>query len=263
VTVRIASLHVHPIKSCRGVAVTEASLDERGLVDDRRWMVVDEGGEFVTQRREPRLNRVQLAVAEDGWRVRAGDAITIRPADASEGTTVSVWGDPVAARVHREGSVLLSEHLGRSVRLVFFGPEAERHAGSAAPSAKVAFADAYPLLLVGQASLDALNERLEEPVPMTRFRPNVVVTGGEPHAEDGWSRLRLGSIEARMVKRCDRCSIVTVDDEGVRQKEPLATLATYRRDDSKVLFGVNVVHEGTGTLRVGDPVEPYVAPYSP
>lgn len=260
---QIASLHIHPIKSCRGLRVDRATLDERGLVDDRRWMVVDEHGDFVTQRQEPRLNLVAVGRAEDGWTVEAGSRVTIRPTDAEQRATVRVWGDPVSARVHGDGSALLSEHLGRPVRLVFFGAEAERHAGSSAPSAKVAFADAYPLLLIGQASLDALNERLEAPVPMSRFRPNVVVTGSEPHAEDDWTRLRLGAIEARMVKRCDRCSMVTVDDAGVRHQEPLKTLATYRRDDSKVLFGVNVVHEATGTLQVGDPVEPYVPPYSP
>ncbi len=260
---RIASLYVHPIKSCRGLSVPSAALDERGLMDDRRWMVVDEAGQFVTQREEPRLNLVQLTAAEDGYTVEAGGQVTIRPTDATEPASVRVWGDPVTARVHREGSTLLSDHLGRAVRLVFFGAEAERHAGGSAPSAKVAFADAYPLLLVGQASLDALNERLQQPVPMSRFRPNVVVAGSEAHAEDEWNRLRLGAIEARMVKRCDRCSVVTVDDAGVRQKEPLATLATYRRDDAKVLFGVNVVHEAQGTLAVGDPVEPYEAAYSP
>lgn len=259
----IASLYVHPIKSCRGIAVSSAVLDERGLEADRRWMVADAAGRFLTQREEPRLNRVRLGAAEGGWTVEAGGQVTIRPADANERTTVRVWGDPVRARVHRDGSALLSEHLGRAVRLVHFGAEAERRAGASAPSAKVAFADAYPLLLIGQASLDALNERLERPVPMSRFRPNVVVAGSEAHAEDGWDRLRLGTIGARMVKRCDRCSVVTVDDAGVRHKEPLATLATYRRDDGKVLFGVNVVHEAPGTLRVGDRVESYREAYSP
>ena len=252
--IRIASLHLHPIKSCRGIAVDEATLDERGLVGDRRWMVVDEAGVFVTQREEPALNRVHVATADGGWRVTAGGEVTIRSADATSPTAVSVWGDPVTARAHAEGSALLSDHLGRAVRLVCFGPEAERHAGRSAPSAKVAFADAYPLLLVSQASLDALNERLDAPVPMRRFRPNVVVEGPEAHAEDEWDRFRLGAIPARMVKRCDRCTVVTVDDDAVRHKEPLATLAGYRREGSKVLFGVNVAHEGTGPLRVGDPV---------
>lgn len=252
--IRIASLHLHPIKSCRSIAVAEATLDERGLVGDRRWMVVDERGVFVTQREETRLNLVELAARDGGWRVTAGGEVTIHEEDAGETTAVSVWGDPVTARVHAEGSALLSAHLGRAVRLVCFGPEAERSAGSSAPDAKVAFADAYPMLLAGQASLDDLNARLDAPVPMRRFRPNVVVEGAEPYAEDGWDDLRLGDVPARNVKRCERCTMVTVDDDAVRHKEPLATLATYRRDGSKVLFGVNVVHLATGTLRVGDTV---------
>lgn len=259
----IASLHLYPIKSCRGVSVEEATLDPRGLIDDRRWLVVDVEGAFVTQREEPRLNRVHVEAAEGGWAVEAGGRVVLRPAAAKETVPVRIWGDPVLARVHPEGSALFSEHLRRPVRVVHFGPEAERSAGSSAPSAKVAFADAYPLLLIGQASLDALNERLDAPVPMRRFRPNVVVAGCAPHAEDHWNRLRLGSIEARMVKRCDRCSVVTVDDDGTRHLEPLATLATYRRLDSKVLFGVNVVHESEGTLRVGDVVEAYDPAHSP
>ncbi len=252
--IRIASLHLHPIKSCRSIAVEEAALDERGLVGDRRWMVVDESGTFVTQREEPALNQVHLAEADGGWRVAAGGEVTIRVEDATTPTAVSVWGDAVTARAHAEGSALLSEHLGRTVRLVCFGPEAERSAGRSAPEAKVAFADAYPLLVISQASLDGLNERLDAPVPMRRFRPNVVVEGAAAHAEDEWDRIRLGDIPARMVKRCERCTMVTVDDDAVRHKEPLATLADYRRDGSKVLFGVNVVHEAVGTLRVGQPV---------
>jgi len=251
---RIVSLHLYPVKSCGGVEVDEAALDERGLVGDRRWMVVDERGVFVTQREEPALNRVRLASADGGWKMTAGGTVTLRREDARGTAQVSVWGDAVTARVHAEGSAQLSEHLGRSVRLVCFGPESERSAGSAAPSAKVAFADAYPLLVVSRASLAALNERLAEPVPMRRFRPNVVVDGVAAYAEDEWDQIHLGPVAARMVKRCDRCTVVTVDDAGVRHKEPLATLATYRREGSKVLFGVNVAHERTGTLRVGDPV---------
>lgn len=251
---RVLSLHLYPIKSCRGLSVGEVELDERGVVGDRRWMVVDGSGTFLTQREEPRLNQVQVSVADGGWRVRASGEVTVRAAEATAPTVVSVWGDRVTARLHAEGSALLSEHLGRSVRLVAFGPEADRSAGRSAPDAKVAFADAYPLLLVGQASLEDLNRRLERPVPVRRFRPNVVVGGTPAYDEDRWRELRLGAIGARMVKRCDRCSIVTVDDEGRRHREPLATLASYRRDGRKVLFGVNVAHEGRGTLKVGDPV---------
>jgi len=255
--IRIASLHLYPIKSCRGFAVEKAELDERGLVGDRRWMIVDEDGGFVTQREEPALNRVHVAPGADGWRITAGRELTIRPDDARTLAPVTVWGDPVTARVHDEGSALISEQLGRPVRLVCFGPEAERSAGSAAPSAKVAFADGYPLLVVSRGSLDALNAKLDAPVPMRRFRPNVVIEGVDPYAEDEWDRLRLGTIDARMVKRCDRCSVVTVDDEGRRHKEPLKTLATYRRSGSNVSFGVNVAHGHAGTLRVGDSVTLY------
>lgn len=234
--IRIASLHLHPIKSCRGLAVDEATLDERGLVGDRRWMVVDEAGVFVTQREEPALNRVHVAAADGGWRVTAGGEVTIRSADATSPTEVSVWGDPVTARAHEEGSALLSDHLGRAVRLVCFGPEAERHAGRSAPSAKVAFADAYPLLLVSQASLDSLNERLDAPVPMRRFRPNVVVEGPEAHAEDEWDRFRLGTIPARWSSAAiaARSSRSTTTPSATRSRWPPspATGARARRSSS-------------------------------
>ncbi|MAQ14030.1 MAG: MOSC domain-containing protein [Sandaracinus sp.] len=250
----IESLTIHPIKSCAPLNVDEVSIDARGLVDDRRWMVVDEHGDFVTQREAPTMARVLVRPAGTGWRVSAGETTCVVEApDAEARLDVTVWGDRVRARVHAEGSRFFSDALGRAVRLVHFGPEAERAAGSRAPGAKVGFADGYPVLVTTTASLADLNGRLAQPVPMSRFRPNVVVAGAAPFAEDDWDRFRFGEIAARMVKRCERCSIVTVDD-GVKTKEPLATLSTYRRSGGAgVFFGVNVVAE-PGRLRVGDPV---------
>ena len=257
---RIESLHIYPVKSCRGLSVSALELDSRGPVGDRRWMVVDAAGHFVTQREEPRLNRVTVDPRAGGWALAAeGLGVTIREREATVPRTVVVWGDRVVAREHAAGSRFFSDVLGRELALVAFGPEADRRAGSSAPDASVAFADAYPLLVVGRASLEELAGRLGEPIPSRRFRPNVVVAGGAPYAEDGWDRVRLGSVPMRMVKRCERCSMVTVDDTGNKGREPLTTLATYRRDGGKVYFGVNLAHDGLGTLRVGEPVTPVAA----
>jgi uncharacterized protein YcbX len=255
----LSEIRVYPIKSLRGVAVPQARVLPAGLEHDRRWMLVDEAGRFVSQREEPRLARLGMALGDGGYRVTAEDGAVLEVPAALEGprVRVRVWSDELDAVEHAPGEAFFSARLGRPLRLVHLPGDVVRAAGSrAAPGDRLSFADAYPYLLIGQGSLDGLDARLSgPPLPMTRFRPNFVVAGSEPHAEDGWARLRLGSVGFRGVKRCDRCVMTTVDPlTGEKGPEPLRTLASYRREDGKVWFGMNLVPDGEGVVHVGDTV---------
>lgn len=255
---QLSEIRVHPIKSLRGVAVAAARVRPAGLEHDRRWMVVDERGRFVSQREEPGLARLGMELVDGGYRVTSGDAALVVPV-SHDGprARVQVWSTELEAVVYEPGGAQLSAWLGRPLRLVYMPDDVVRDAGShARPGDRVSLADAYPYLLIGQASLDRLNATQPgPPLPMTRFRPNFVVTGSEPHAEDAWARLRIGEVAFRGVARCDRCVMTTVDPlTGEKGPEPLRTLATYRREDGKVWFGQNLVPDGEGTVRVGDAV---------
>ena len=252
----ISDLCIYPIKSCGGISVSEAPLSERGLAGDRRWMIVDDEGLFITQRSEPRLAAVDLEIAPDGWLVHAAGSHMALPS-SHEGPKVSVevWSSHLDACRHAMGSTFFSEFLGRKASLVYMPDDAHRPIKrweGVDLDGQLSFADGYPLLLVGTASLTELNRRLAEPVTMARFRPNVVVATEFPHEEDQWREIRLGPVPAIHTKRCDRCSMVTIDQSCAFSKEPLRTLATYRREGGKVWFGVNLAHQGSGTLRVGD-----------
>jgi uncharacterized protein YcbX len=257
----VSALYVYPIKSCRGVRVAEWPVVERGFEADRRWMIVNAAGTFVTQREVPRLALVTTALDGESLRIAASglrSLVVPRNYDSGKTRTVRVWNDQSLACTHSEGSVWFSQFLGAPHELVYM-PDAQRrqvNPARAQPGDIVSFADGYPFLLISEASLADLNRRLSEPVPMERFRPNIVVSGSEPFAEDEFSRVRLGDISFRGVKRCDRCSVTTVDLEtGERSKEPLRTLATFRLQDSKVWFGMNLIHDDRGLLRVGDRVQ--------
>jgi hypothetical protein len=181
------------------------------------------------------------------------------PADG-EALEVEIWRSRVRAIApSREATSLLSKHLGRDVRLVYMPGDSQRPVDPqrGRPGDLVSFADAYPLLMISEESLASLNERLAEPLPMERFRPNVVVAGGDAHAEDALGAFRIGDVAFRNVKPCDRCTVTTVDPEtGERGREPLKTLAEYRKWDGQVWFGTNLIHDGRGTLSVGDPITP-------
>lgn len=258
---RIASLHIHPLKSCRGVRVDEAEVGARGLEGDRRWMVVDPEGRFLSQRKVPRMSLVSTRLEGERIVVTAPGVGSHRlPLRLEEGPSLSVevWGDRVEAIEDEEAGAFFSRALGRPCRAVYMPDGSRRPAGSRAPdSTLVSFADAYPLLVISEASLVDLNGRLETPVVMERFRPNIVVEGALPFAEDEWREVRMGELRLRGVKRCDRCVVTTIDPEtGVGGKEPLKTLAGYRLEEGKVWFGMNLVALDRGKLNVGDAVLP-------
>jgi uncharacterized protein YcbX len=257
--IRISGLYVHPIKSCRGTALDEAEIGATGFVDDRRWLVVDRHGTFMTQRDWPALARVAVAVTNGGLKIDAEgmSAIDIAEPDPdARSESVTIWNDRCdAVSAGAVAAEWFSEFLGTPCRLVRMPAFTVRQVDTvyADPGDRVGFADGFPFLLISQASLDELNRRLENPLPMDRFRPNIVVEGCEPHDEDGWTHLKAGGVEFRVVKPCARCVVTTTDQlTGERGREPLRTLATYRRFGGEVLFGQNLIHAGAGILKVGD-----------
>lgn len=256
--VKLSGLFIYPIKACAGIALPRAAVVERGLASDRRYMVVDRNGRFVSQRERPQLCLVQTAREGEQLVVSAPSISSLglpSALHAGERVAFQVWSSRGSALRHDEGSRWFSELLGDEMQLVYM-PDDERrpvNPARARPGDVVSFADAYPFLLISEASLADLNARLDEPLEMRRFRPNLVLSGVEPYAEDRMTRLRIGSVSFRGVKRCDRCSVTTVDPEtGARGKEPLRTLAKYRLEEGKVWFGMNLIHDQQGELVVGD-----------
>ncbi|MEU3889961.1 MOSC N-terminal beta barrel domain-containing protein [Streptomyces sp. NPDC029041] len=264
------SIHVHPVKAVRGLAPRQADVEPWGLAGDRRWVLIDDGGKVVTQRQQPRL---ALAAAEllpgGGLRLSAPGMppLTVPVPRPSVTVPVEIFRDKVEAVPAEDEAVhaWCSSHLGIGARLVHLDDPATRRPIDpeyARPGETVSFADGFPLLLTTTASLDALNSLIaqgeyadEGPLPMNRFRPNVVVTGTPAWAEDGWSRLAIGDVPFRVAKPCGRCVVTTTDqDTAERGREPLFSLGRHRRLDGKLVFGQNLVPLSRGTIRVGDPL---------
>ena len=266
----LSGIYIYPVKSLRGVAVAAAALDAHGLVGDRRFLVVDDTGRFLTQRVLPRMALIdtELGRAELILRHPQHGSAAVGLADDGPSVTVQIWRDTVqAVDCGVEISVWLSDFLRHPCRLVRMGTDYRRPVkpAKAQPGDVVTFADAYPLLALSEASLADLNDRLvtqaEDPVPMNRFRPNVVIAGCPAFAEDAWPRVRIGAAVFRTAGPCVRCNIPTIDQAtAVRYKEPIRTLATYRRtaaDAGEVIFGQNLIHETkSGEIRIGDAVTP-------
>jgi uncharacterized protein YcbX len=265
-SMHLSALHLYPVKSCRGLSVTAADLDDHGFVGDRRFMVVTEAeGLFLTQRSHPRMALIETSLANDALTISSlGRGSVTVPLSASAGQRrVTVWKSTVNADdCGDEPAEWLSGFLGLPLRLVRMGRTYQRPNLKRAAQAGdvVTFADSCPFLVIGEASLADLNARLAVPLPMNRFRPNLVVAGSAPYAEDEWSHLRIGDAIFRSAGPCARCPITTTNQETAeRGKEPLRTLARYRRDaadSTDVNFGTNLIHETKrGRIRVGDPVE--------
>lgn len=259
---QLSEIWIYPVKACRGIRLASSVVVATGLEHDRMWMVVDEQGGFVTQRNEPRLATVQTAI-------QGGTLVLSRPShapvrvplvpDAPADQTVRVWDHVGPAHdCGDEPAAWFSALLERRVRLVRMPDDHHRPVGAAYEGeARTAFSDGYPLLAISEASLAALNQRLEQPVPMDRFRPNLVISGASPHAEDAWTQVRIGQLDLLGVKACPRCVVTTVDQRtGATGKEPLRTLGEYRRRPGGVMFGQNLVHLSLGRLHEGDAVEP-------
>jgi MOSC domain-containing protein len=264
---RVDALFVYPLKGARAVRATRARVRPTGLEHDRRFMLVRADGTFLTQRENARLALVDVELDAAAGVVRlAGVAVALSPL-SSEGPrrTVRIWKDQVdAVVVPGDASAALGEAVGEPVTLVYMPEDAIRQVEltHARAGDRVGFADAYPLLVASLASLADLNRRLETPIPMDRFRPNVVVDGGEAWEEELAPRMTLGGLTLRTPKRCDRCVVTTIDQStGERGKEPLRTLATFRSEGNKVYFAMNAIPcledlapGAEATVAVGDPV---------
>jgi len=269
--VRVASIHTYPIKGCYRVDHERADVEPWGFAGDRRWLIVDpETGRALTQRDEPSLTQIRpRPIGGGGLIIRTAgmaDLVVAEPA-GGELVDVTVWSYTGAAtRAGETADDWLSMFLDRKVRLVWLDDPTRRAVDPefSRPGDTVSFADGYPVLLANAASLDALNDMIAEggsgegPLPVTRFRPNLVVAGASAWAEDAWlgHRLRIGEVAFRVPKPCDRCVVTTTDQEtGTRGHEPLRTLARHRNVDQGLLFATNLIPDGRGTVVVGDRIE--------
>ncbi len=261
--ITISNLTYYPIKACRGFDVPASKVERMGLEHDRRMMVVTPDGGFLTQREHPRLALITPTLQNDSLTLSAPnfDSLQIGIQTSGTPTPVDIWASKGVDAIDQgdEAAAWLSDWLGISVRLVHFAdgymrnvnPEyavnADDHTG---------FADGYPILIISEESLQDLNSRLDSPVPMNRFRPNLVVKGCEPFAEDTWKRIRIGGVEMALVKPCARCVVTTIDKETLeKNKEPLKTLSRYRRHELGAIFGMNAIPLNEGKIEIGMEVE--------
>jgi uncharacterized protein len=257
----IQDIFIYPIKSLGGIRVSEAVVEEKGFQHDRRWMLVDQKGMFISQRDFPQLALLAVRVEVNELVVfhkKDQEKAVKIPVDLASGPElmVTVWDDQVLAKtVDPSLDQFFSDFLGFSVRLVVMPENSRRKVDPryALNGESVSFADGMPYLIIGQESLNDLNSRLEDPVTMDRFRPNLVFTGGVPYIEDSLREIKIGELDFQIVKPCARCVMTTVDQaSGIKGKEPLKTLASYRTFNNKVYFGQNVVALQSGKIRVGD-----------
>lgn len=263
----LASIHIYPLKAARGVDLRESLVERWGLAGDRRWLLVDKAGRFISQREETAMARVTVRHSDRGLTVSAaGCQPLFVPAPSggfAEMLDVTVWRSTVmAAAAGKAADTWFSEFLGRGVRLVYLDDPTRRAVNPefGSDGDVVSFADGYPLLLTSTASLGELcswlTEDGDQPVPMSRFRPSVVVAGSGPWAEDGWRRIRIGAVSFRVVKPCGRCTVTTIDQvTGEVGRQPLKMLGRRRLIGNDLVFGQNMIPEAPGTIRVGDQVE--------
>jgi len=256
----VHALYRYPVKSLPGIAVSELELDSFGPSQDRRWMLVDQGGRFVSQRVHPRLARVTVSMDGDCPVVTLPGQASLRLEPGEEFTQVQVWRDSVEAvlaadeRIHEA----FSDFLATRVSMVFM-PESTRRAIDPEYSSRgrVSFADGFPFLVASTASLDDLSARYGQPIDMRRFRPNVVLSGGQAWQEDHWVELAIGGTTLSLVKPCTRCVLITVDPATGSldpNREPLRTLASYRKTAAGVVFGMNAIHIAGQRLAIGEDV---------
>lgn len=281
----ISEINIYPIKSLKGISVDSARAEPRGFRHDRRWMLTDADGKFMTQREFPRMATITTKVMSDELRVMSDGlgqlSIPLEP-ESGERRQVTIWQSICDGVVYDDQvNQWFSDALDTACRLVYMPDDTRRSVNPRFDSGGdvVSFADGYPLLVIGEASLVDLNRRIatadggvRDPLPMNRFRPNIVVSGSEAFSEDNWSKIRIGDAVFRSTKPCERCAVTTVDQSRGEfdGKEPLKTLATYRMakdvmperlealglTPNAVLFGQNLIGETPGaTIKTGDSVE--------
>ena len=259
----LSQLNIYPLKSASGISLDNAFMEQRGLAHDRRWMVVDDSGQFMTQRTCPSMALINTELVSQMLILNAPRMPELcMPLYPTEGTSqeVEIWGDRCEAwTATPQSSSWISQYLGKSCKIVFMPDHSNRPVDPdfAVDENQVAFSDGFPLLLISESSLSDLNNRLPESVAMKRFRPNLVVKNTKPYEEDSWKKIKIGECEFNVAKPCSRCVLTTVDPETgeFSGKEPLRTLASYRKVNGNVMFGQNLIATITGKLEVGMLVE--------
>lgn len=258
----ISEITIYPIKSLGGISLQSAIVEERGLQHDRRWVLADEQNRFITQRENEQMALINVSIESDGLQVshrlkkNAPLKVPFTP-QTSDNQEITIWDDIVnAVRVSDEADAWFSVILGKKCHLFYQPDDSIRLTDprySITKEEHTSFSDGYPILIIGQASLDNLNERLDEKVEMKRFRPNLVFSGGQAHEEDDWKYFTVGEAKLVGVKPCARCVMTTINPETAEKgKEPLKTLNQYRNFGNKILFGQNLLVVETGKVSVGD-----------
>jgi len=256
----VTDLFYYPVKSLKVVSVSSVELDEFGIKNDRRFMLIDDNNKFVTQRTNPKLSQLSAYFDANLLKIEGAEfgVLTFSLDAFIQIESVRIWSDFVEVLIlDDDGTDIISEYLGKSVRLAFMSDSSFRQVDREYFSAdkRVGFADGFPFLLTNSASLNDLNARLTEPVSMGRFRPNIVFSGDYAFQEDNWRYIQIGAVPFEIVKPCSRCVMTTINELGEKGKEPLKTLASYRKNEYGVCFGQNMVHKALGRISVGDIVK--------
>ncbi|MEP6749303.1 MAG: MOSC N-terminal beta barrel domain-containing protein [Bacteroidota bacterium] len=260
----VSELYIYPVKSLAGIAVRSAVVTSRGLQYDRRLMLVDQDNVFLTQREHPAMALLQPILKDDGIYIHhkkntIPSLFIPHQPTIDETILVTIWDDSCEGQLYDAAiNEWFSLALGMPCKLVYMPETSNREVDKryARNQEITSFADGYPMLIIGQSSLDDLNTRLSESIPMNRFRPNIVFTGGTAFLEDQMRSFTINGIDFSGVKPCARCIMPTIDQDTLSQsKEPLKTLTTYRLKDNKILFGQNLLHQGNGTINIGNTIE--------
>ena len=264
---QLSEIYIYPVKSLGGIRLDKAEVTDRGLKYDRRWMLIDENNRFISQREYPQLALFKVAIKDDNLVItdrKSGKILTVSHSPIYPNTpslNVTIWDDEVSAwEVGKIANDFFTQALEMSTRLVYMQDESHRKTDanySLKGNEITSFSDGYPILIIGQSSLNDLNNRLAEPITINRFRPNFVFTGGNEFEEDEWHEFSVGNIRFFGVKPCARCIMTTIDPETGEKKgkEPLLTLNRYRKAGNKILFGQNVLISQLGNVLVGDEIE--------
>jgi len=263
--ITVSALHIYPVKSGKGLTLSKMEIGPKGPVDDRRWMFVDDTGRFLSQRQHPKMCFIEAEIQSDKLIIRSK---RLPPLIIKRGKNekqkmrhVTIWKDSLEVYdMGNNATEWASDFFGFPAHLVFIPDDIHRKVNpkyALKDTDEVSFTDGYPLLIISEASLGDLNLRLENPVPMNRFRPSIVVSGCEAFEEDRWKRIRIGSAVFSCVKGCSRCVLTTVDQaagSADEKGEPLVTLSRYRKTDEGIMFGQNAIPEGVGSVSLNDEV---------
>jgi uncharacterized protein YcbX len=258
----LSELYIYPVKSLGGISVKEAEVTDRGLKYDRRWMLLDSTGKFLTQRTHPQMALIKVDVSKDTLffrNIKNTDQFSVGINETiSKKISATIWNDQVELlQVNTIADEWFSQNLNTRCKFAFMPEETKRLVDeSYAQNNEITnLSDGYPFLIIGQASLDDLNSKLAEKIPMNRFRPNLVFTGGLPFEEDTMKKFSIGGITFYSVKPCGRCVVTTINQNTAQKsEEPLKTLASYRTFGNKINFGMNLLHKGSGTIKIGDEI---------